>query len=87
MKSFLEYILGINTKLRAAFVITALSIAIVNVPVLTDWLQDGLKSTVRNFAWGTIQASILAALAWAKQSNVSGTGAPGDPQIKPENKL
>lgn len=67
-----EKLQGCSAKLRTSFLVTLVAILIHNFPWMLNWLPVDLRSTAQTGAYMILQASVLAALLWAKQHNVIG---------------
>lgn len=75
-----------NPKLASIVGGTLLLIAVHNFPILVCWLPEEAQKVVQTTAYTWLNGGAIALLAWwAKQHNVSGTGAASDPLIKPDS--
>jgi hypothetical protein len=83
MTTLLERILGINTKIRSAVLLFALAVLINRCPILiTAWCPAEFQNLIFQAAHDLIGVSIVAALWFAKQSNVTGNDSPLSPLEK-----
>lgn len=80
--TLIESILGANTKLRSLAIAFVASAIIYNFPWLLDWLPENTKGDLLTAADYVLRYGAGLAIWWAKQSDVSGTGADDDPQRK-----
>jgi hypothetical protein len=82
MKTTLEKLLGANTKLRSLAIAFILAAIVFNFPWLLDWLPASTKGDILTAADYVLRYGAGLAIWWAKQANVSGTGAADNPQTK-----
>lgn len=81
--STLERLLGPHTKLRSFALVFIASALIYNFPVLLSWLPKETQDALQLAADTVLKNGVLAALLFAKQSNVSGNGTLDMPAMKP----
>jgi hypothetical protein len=75
MTRLLETLLGLNTKLRTAFLVFLAAVLVNRFPVLiTSWCPADLQHMIFKAAHDLIYASLAAGLLFAKQHNVTGNG-------------
>lgn len=82
--STLESIFGPHTKLRSFALVFAAAAAIYNFPALVSWLPQDTQDALMLAADTILKNGVLAALLFAKQSNVSGNGTLDLPAVKPD---